>query len=61
LVYIYIPEGTTDDIANIISMQLNEMQKTGALNPVDDYTCTMAFHPLVDTHLATYLDGERLI
>ena len=37
------------------------MQKVGALNPADDYTGTMTVHPLVDTHLATYLDDERLI
>jgi hypothetical protein len=42
-------------------MQLNEMQKAGVLNPVDDYTDTVAVHPLVDTHLTTYLDDERLI
>ncbi len=41
LVYIYIPEATSDDIANIISMQLDDMQKNGALNSEDNHTSSM--------------------
>jgi len=61
LVYICIIEATSDDIANIISMQLNDMQKAGVLNIADDSTGTMTAHPLLDTHLTTYLDDERLV
>jgi hypothetical protein len=43
-VYIHIPENTADDIPNIISAQLNEMQKSGALNSADDHTSSMTFH-----------------
>ena len=42
MVYIYIPEATADDIANIMSTHLNEMQKSGALTSVDDHTSTMS-------------------
>ena len=58
LVYIYIPNATTDDIVSIIFVQPNEMQKASALNPADDYTCTMTAQLQLDTHLTTYLDDE---
>jgi len=61
LVYKYIPEASADDIANIISAQLNEMQKSGALNSADDHTSSMTAHSLMDTHLTTYLDDKRII
>ena len=61
LVYIYIPEAAYDGIANIISMQLNDMQTAGVLNLADVSTCTMTVNPLLDIHLTTYLDDERLI
>ena len=60
--YIYIPEATTDDIANIIYVQLNEMQRAGALNTENDHTCTMTVHPILDTHLtpsSTTIDSLR--
>jgi len=60
LIFIYIPEATPDDIASIIFMQLNEMQKAGALNHADDYTGTMRVHRLVNTNHTTYLDDEQL-
>jgi hypothetical protein len=56
----YEGEKTLLDIANIISMQLHEMQKAGILNHADNFTGTMTFHPLVDTHHTTYLDDERI-
>ena len=60
LIHIYIPEATPDDISTIITMQLNDMQKAGILNPAESFTGTMMVHPLVDTRHTTYLDDERI-
>jgi hypothetical protein len=60
LIHIYNRKATSDDIANIISMQLNEMQQAGIFNFADNYTRTMTIHSLVDTHHTTYLDDERI-
>jgi hypothetical protein len=46
LVYIYISESTSDDIDNIILMQLNDMQKACVLNLADD-----SIGPMTDHHL----------
>ena len=53
LVYIHIPEATVDDIANILSMQLDNMQKTGVISSADNHTNSMTVHPIMDTHLTT--------
>ena len=60
LFYIYIPEASTYDIANILTKQHGEMQKNGVLSPTDIYTNTMTVHPLTDTHHTTYLDDEHI-
>jgi hypothetical protein len=60
LFYIYILEATADDISTILSKQLEEMQKNGALSPTDSYTNSMTVHPLTDTHQTTYLDNEHI-
>jgi hypothetical protein len=59
-VYIYIPKATADDIANILSAQLDDMQKSGALNSTTNLTSSMTVDPLTDTHLTTYLDDEHI-
>jgi len=60
LFYIYILEATADDISTILSKQLEEMLKNGALSPTDNYTNSMTVHPLTDTHQTTYLDNEHI-
>ena len=60
LLYMYIPEATADDISTILSKQLEEMQKNGALSPTDNNTSSMTAHPLTDTHHTTYLDDEHI-
>ncbi len=37
------------------------MQKVGVFNLANESTGTMKVHPLLDTHLTTYFDDERLI
>jgi hypothetical protein len=61
LVHIYIPMATPDVIANIMSMQLNDMQRACVLNLVDDSACNITVHPLLDTIHTTHLDDERII
>ena len=60
LINIYIPEATPNDIFSIITMQLNEMQKMGILNPADNSTDIMTVHLLVDKHHTTYLDDGKI-
>ena len=60
LFYIYILEASTYDIANILSKQLEDMQRTGVLSPTNMYTNTMTVHPLTDPHHTTYLDDEHI-
>jgi len=60
VVYIYIPEATADEIANILSMQLDEMERNGAINSVDNHTSSVTVHLLTDTHQTTYLDDEHI-
>jgi len=60
LIHIYIPEATPNGISSIITMQLNEMQKMGILNPADNSKDIMIVHPLVDTHHTTYLDDDKI-
>jgi hypothetical protein len=61
LIHIHILEATPNDISSIITMQLNEMQKMGILNPADNFTNLMTVHPLLDTHHTTYLGGDKII
>jgi hypothetical protein len=60
LIHIYIPKATPGDIASSITMQIDEMQKAGILNPADSFACTMTAHPLVGIRHTTYLDDERI-
>jgi len=60
LLYICIPEASADDIATILSKQIEEMQKNGVLSSTDNYTNSMTVHPLTDTHQTTYLDDEHI-
>ena len=36
------------------------MQEDGALNSADNHTSSMTVHPLMDTHLTTYLDDKHI-
>ena len=60
MVYIYIPDSSANDIVNILSEQLDEMQKEGAQTSSDNLNNTMTMDPLTDTHLTTYLDDDRI-
>ena len=59
-VYIYILDATADDIANILSTELDEIRKNGALNSAENYTSSMTVHSFADTHQTAYLDDERI-
>jgi len=45
LLYIYIPKASSDDIANILSMELDEIQRNGELNPTNNHKSSMTVHP----------------
>ncbi len=60
LIYLYIPYYTDDDIINILTAQLDEMQKHGAQTSSDNLNNTMTLDPISDTHLTTYPDDEHI-
>ena len=61
LAYIYIPEAASVDISDILSAQLDEMQQAGALSSANNHTSSMIAHPLLGTHLTTYLEDKHII
>jgi hypothetical protein len=60
LIYLYIPDSISDNIGNIISGQLDEMQKLGAQTSSDNLNNTMPVDPITDTHLTTYPYDENI-
>jgi len=60
LIHIYTLDTTPEDIVNIISRQLKEMQGGVIPNPADNLKCNMPAHPLKDTLHTTYFDDDRI-
>ena len=59
-VYIYILDSTTDDNINILSAQLEAMNKDGAQSSLDNLNNTMTVDPLTNTHMTTYPNDDHI-
>jgi hypothetical protein len=60
LIYVYIPDPSGDDIVDIITAQLDEMQKLGIQTSSDNLNTTMTVDPVTDTHMTTYANDETM-